>query len=615
MRKIKEALQFHKQGISLLKVAHEMVPLIIPVGLLMTVFGVAVNFAEIILSAHLIDALVAGAFKQAGEWALYLIAVSLTVGILMQLLLRKYQLLTMECSGRFTMKLREKALSLDYETMENPGVVDKILFLERTESMYGGMGQLANHYIKAIGGALTMGTSVTMVAALCFKKSSAIGILGTFAHPLVSLFLFIMIFSLTSILTGAVAKKYLKKNEEIFSNHTSMENRLFYLLNGVFLNHKVAKVIRIFHMEDMLFENGKKEMKTEDAFFKKWGDVEDGQAVSAAAVNSIFSISTYLLTAVKFLAGAITVGGFTQYVGAMNRFGAGFKNYSDSMAKVKKICSYMKQFMEFMAMEGEHEKGSIPVEKRLDGEYELAFEDVSFHYPGSEDMILKHVNCRLNMKDKMAVVGRNGAGKTTFIKLLCRLYEPTEGRITLNGVDIRKYNIEEYRDLLGVVFQDFNLFAFPVKDNIAAGYEYDEEKMKKCIRQAGAEEAIGKMPKGADTLLYKELGDGVELSGGEAQKIALARALYKDAPLVILDEPTAALDPLGEAQVYAGFDEMVKDKTSIYISHRMSSCRFCNDIIVFDEGKIVERGSHEALLEKEGQYYKLWNAQAQYYAG
>lgn len=253
------------------------------------------------------------------------------------------------------------------------------------------------------------------------------------------------------------------------------------------------------------------------------------------------------------------------------------------------------------------------MEKRLDGEYEIEFKDVSFHYPGSQDMILEHVNCRLDMKNKLALVGKNGAGKTTFVKLLCRLYEPTDGVITLNGIDIRRYREEEYRELFGVVFQDFKLFSFPLWQNLAAGYARDEKKIWENLEKAGAGEFVKGLPQGIDTLLFKDKEGGVDVSGGEAQKLALARALYKDAPFVVLDEPTAALDPISEAQVYESFHEMVRDKTSIYISHRMSSCRFCDDIVVFDDGKIVERGSHEELLAAGGCYAGMWNAQAKYY--
>ena len=214
----------------------------------------------------------------------------------------------------------------------------------------------------------------------------------------------------------------------------------------------------------------------------------------------------------------------------------------------------------------------------------------------------------------MAVVGPNGAGKTTFIKLLCRLYDPTEGQIFLNGIDIKLYDYHEYMQLFSVVFQDFKLFSFSLAENVATSLDYNEERIRACLELAGFGERLKEMPEGIDTNIYQMQENGVEISGGEAQKIAIARALYKDSPLVILDEPTSALDPISEYDIYRRFDELVEDKTAIYISHRMSSCRFCDNIVVFNKGEIVQHGSHQELLEDEGSiYHEMWNAQAQYY--
>ena len=201
------------------------------------------------------------------------------------------------------------------------------------------------------------------------------------------------------------------------------------------------------------------------------------------------------------------------------------------------------------------------------------------------------------------------------IKLLCRLYDPQEGEILLNGVDIRKFAQDEYIKLFSVVFQDFKLLSLPLGQNVASSTEVDTTLAAETLRQAGLTKRLQQLPKGLNTFLYQDImDDGVEISGGEAQKIAIARALYKDAPFVLLDEPTASLDPLSEYEIYSGFDAMVGNKTAIYISHRLSSCRFCNDIAVFHEGSLVQRGSHEELLRDEkGKYYELWNAQAQYY--
>lgn len=229
--------------------------------------------------------------------------------------------------------------------------------------------------------------------------------------------------------------------------------------------------------------------------------------------------------------------------------------------------------------------------------------------------VLKHFSITFRIGERLALVGKNSSGKTTFIKLLCRLYDPTEGEILLNGIDIRKYDYQEYLSLFSVVFQDFKIPAFPLGENVAASVDYDEDKVEDSLERVGLSYLWDRMPKKLETPLYKDFDDeGVDISGGEAQRIAIARALYHDTPFVILDEPTAALDPLAEYEIYSKFDELVGTKTAVYISHRLSSCQFCDDILVIDEGQAVQRGNHEELLSDEkGLYYRLWNTQAQHY--
>ncbi len=214
----------------------------------------------------------------------------------------------------------------------------------------------------------------------------------------------------------------------------------------------------------------------------------------------------------------------------------------------------------------------------------------------------------------MALVGRNGSGKSTLIKLLCRLYDPSEGEITLNGIDIRKYSYDEYMALFSVVFQDSGLLSFSLGENVAASFDVDKERAEECLRKSGLSDLLDSIPNKLDTFLYKDFDEnGVEISGGEAQKICLARAIYKGAPFVVLDEPTAALDPISENEIYTKFSTIVGTRTAIYISHRLSSCKFCDDITVLDNGQIVQRDTHENLLNTEGVYSAMWAAQAEYY--
>ena len=229
--------------------------------------------------------------------------------------------------------------------------------------------------------------------------------------------------------------------------------------------------------------------------------------------------------------------------------------------------------------------------------------------------MLKNVSLKFQVGKRFAIVGMNGSGKTTFVKLLCRLYDPSEGVILLNGIDIRKYAYHEYLSIFSVVFQDFRLFAFSLAQNVAAGTVYDAKRIVTSLNQVGFRARLMQMPDGIETSLYKDFeSGGIAPSGGEAQKIALARAVYRNAPFIILDEPTAALDPVAEAEVYEAFHEIVGGRTAVFISHRLSSCKFCDQIIVFHEGEVVQQGTHRELAaQTDGKYAALWNAQAQYY--
>lgn len=339
------------------------------------------------------------------------------------------------------------------------------------------------------------------------------------------------------------------------------------------------------------------------------------EALSGAASRS-FTLVAYLFVCLKAWAGAFGVGAVTQYVGAITGFAAGLSQLFTTAAQLQVNLPYLQKALDFLELPDEMYQGSLNVEKRSDRNYDVEFRDVSFRYPGADAWALRHVSFKFRVGQRLAVVGENGSGKTTFIKLLCRLYDPTEGTILLNGIDIRKYNYDQYKAIFSVVFQDFQLLAQPLGTNVAASTRVDAARAVSCLQKAGLDSAwLDRQPRGLDTWLYRVFEeDGVEISGGEAQKIAIARALYKNAPFIVLDEPTAALDPLAEAEVYAGFDALIEDRTAIYISHRLSSCRFCDTIAVFDAGQMVQSGTHEALVEAAGgKYAQLWQAQAQYY--
>ena len=340
-------------------------------------------------------------------------------------------------------------------------------------------------------------------------------------------------------------------------------------------------------------------------------------------LNAVLDASLFAFVAAKAFIGAFGIGNFILYQGTISRFIGAVSELGTMIGILRHNNRFLIQLYDYLDMPNDMYKGTLAVEKRDDIDYEIEFRDVSFKYPRTDNYALRHVKMKFKIGDKLAIVGENGSGKTTFIKLLCRLYDPTEGKILLNGIDITRYRYDEYMALFSVVFQDYTLFDFSIGDNVAASTQYDEAKVRDCLIRAGMGEKLSSLDmdaraKGKNALDFS-IGrgydsEGIDISGGERQKIALARALYKDAPFVILDEPTAALDPIAEAAVYEDFNKITEDKTAVFISHRLSSCRFCDTIAVFDKGQLVQEGSHDTLVAvNDGKYAELWSAQAQYY--
>lgn len=316
----------------------------------------------------------------------------------------------------------------------------------------------------------------------------------------------------------------------------------------------------------------------------------------------------------------ITIGNFTLYLSATSTFFECVMTMLNSINSFLHNSRYVDDFRSFY----DNEKLRINLPETTQKKeilkpqksYEFEFQNVSFKYPRAERYALQNISIKINAGERLAVVGLNGAGKSTFIKLLLRLYEPTEGKILLNGTDIQNYDINSYFDVFAPVFQEVNLFAMTFAENISmkAPDETDKELVKKTIIQSGLEEKLNSLEKGLDTQLLKVIyDDGIDLSGGQKQKLALSRALYKNAPVVVLDEPTAALDAIAESKLYSDFDKLIGGKTSIYISHRLSSTQFCNNVAMFKDGKLIEYGTHDSLIKQNGEYANMFKIQAQYY--
>lgn len=312
------------------------------------------------------------------------------------------------------------------------------------------------------------------------------------------------------------------------------------------------------------------------------------------------------MSASEFLLYFAAVSGFTQWV-------TGILDMFSQLHRQSLDLSMLREFLEWPEP-FRFEEGT-PLAKDLSKGYEIRLENATFRYPGADKDTLSHINLTIRPCEKLAVVGLNGAGKTTLVKLVCGFLDPTEGRVLLNGQDIREYNRRDYYALFSAVFQDFSVLEASVAENVAQRVDgIDEQRVRDCLKQAGLEEKIRSLPQGIRTNIGREVyEDGVELSGGQLQRLMLARALYKDGPILVLDEPTAALDPIAESDIYMKYNEMTAGRASLFISHRLASTRFCDRILYISEGRIAEEGTHDSLLALGGGYAELFEVQSWYY--
>lgn len=504
----------------------------------------------------------------------------------------------------------DRQISLDYVDLENAAIQQKRQEAEENLYMFGnGLAQLVWGTSALVRASVNILASLVMTVSLFGSQSG---------NKVIDNQLWILITLVCITLGGLSNSKATVKGNKVFMKwckDTVWFNRVFMFYGKeLYMNPEKAKDVRIYEQniiaEKVLDKLIQYDKENQTAVFK--------MSVYPAMASIIIGLANavcYLFVAAKALFGAFGVGSILQYVTALSRFGEGIQEFMYILSDNEVYCTHLQSLFAYLDIPNHMYLGSLTVEKRDDNEYYVEFRNVSFKYPNTEPYVLRHVNLKFKVGEKLAVVGMNGSGKTTFIKLMCRLYDPTEGEILLNGVNIQKYDYNEYMSIFSVVFQDFNLFSFKLGEVVASSRNFDENKVRECLRKANFGDRLGLMPQGIHTYLYKGYDQsGIEISGGEAQKIALARALYKDSPFILLDEPTAALDPISEYEVYSNFNAISGDKTTVYISHRLASCRFCNMIVVFDKGRIVQHGSHEELLsDVSGKYHELWNAQAQYY--
>lgn len=513
------------------------------------------------------------------------------------------------CLARTEQKITAKALELEFEKFEKTETMDAI---RRTNVSSMGSGNVGDQLIvihTLITSLLSVLYALFFLLRLFLLSDSSRNNFFTSSFSMLAL---LLLCGVQLALSSRINRRSTQKKIELNQGNDHSNSVANYLANAT-LEERRADDIRIGHLDhflDVQFGKAMEHFLPMYLDFARFSAITDGKN---ALLSLLSNFAAYLVIGARALYGVLPIGDVLLYASSVTRAMSDLQTFLATGSEFDYINSYLSTYEDFIAQPSMAYDGTLPIEKRDDGQYEFAFHDVSFSYPGTNIPVLEHVTLSFAVGEKTALVGRNGAGKTTLIKLLCRLYEPTSGYITLNGIDIRKYSYKEYTQAFSVVFQDFHLFSLPLDENIAAGTEIDEAALQSSLAKVGLTDRVQQLPQGVRTRLYNNNGSGVDLSGGEAQRTAIARALYKDAPFVILDEPTAALDPIAEAEIYKQFSQMTAGKTAVYISHRMSSCKFCDRIIVLDHGRIAEDGTHDTLLANHGIYANLYETQAQYY--
>ena len=597
---------------------HRVTPQHFPVLTLYCLFGAITPYVTVFFSARVLTEL--ATLRRAEilwRWVLAGVLCTGFAAVAKAALHRRCNTLLNDLYGRKEMLFVHKIFRLDYSELDKQENHDLREQIKQNEQWSGwGLMRVHEIYSGAVTGILGLlsGTVLTVSLFTAPVPSSA-GWLVVLNNPIFVLVLAAGILVI-SILAGRLSARAMQCWGD-FSEEATFGNRWFAHFGFLGRDKRRAIDIRMNDQQRLVraYWSGGSVFGVHGVFAKAARGKMGVYASLGVCITTLTTGMIYLFTCLKALGGAFDVGSCTQYIGAATAMVANVFALTDMIGTLKANTPYLEKTFAFLDIPNSMYQGSLTTEKRSDRRYEVEFKDVSFRYPGSDIWALRHVNMKFKVGKRLAIVGENGSGKTTFIKLLCRLYDPQEGQILLNGIDIRKYRYDDYMGIFSVVFQDFQLICQPLGNNVAGSMEYDRDRAKKALIDAGFADRLAAMEKGLDTMLYKNLSeDGVEVSGGEAQKIAIARALYKDAPFIILDEPTAALDPIAEAEIYSKFDEIAGDKTAVYISHRLSSCKFCDEIAVFHEGAVVQQGSHaELLADRGGKYYALWNAQAQYY--
>ena len=490
----------------------------------------------------------------------------------------------------------DKMMQMRFYHLENPDVLDQI-----SKAQDGLLG-----YGNNLGGFQAL---INNIISILSNFLSVVGIIYIIAQINIWLiFILIAIVGLRLWNQSQIKKLNIQQWEE--RKRMNRENEYY---SSLLTDFKYGKDIRLYACKDLLITKNKEYIEDTYQYQIKINQKFKKLTIIDNLFNMINQLLTYGYVAYYFIQSYISIAQYSLYVTSINTFISSSYSIFNSFLNIRQNTKMMSEFKKFMEIDATYQEGNVKINPN--DPIVLEFKDVSFAYPNTTEYVLRHINYRMEGQKKISIVGENGAGKSTFIKLLMRLYDPTEGEILLNGINIKEIPIQDYYALFSVVFQDYQLIGFNLGEQITSSDTFDEEKVLQILSEVQFNHKMENLQKGLATSMLKYFDDqGIELSGGESQKIAIARALFKDGKILILDEPTSALDPLAEYEIYSHFHKMTQGKLTFYISHRLSSCRFCDEIMVLEHGEIVQLGHHDKLiLDEKGKYFEMFKAQAKYY--
>jgi len=493
-------------------------------------------------------------------------------------------------------KMADKMMEKDYINIEP---YDKQLLMEKAkvgyQSNWSGVEFFYKCFPLVIENSMILGLYTILISNLDFI-----------------VFAVLIMMTLSNVLLSKRAREYEQRNK---NEYTKYDKRIQYLYEeGISVNN--GKDVRMYKMEQWFRKSFNKLIKQRVAWHKRINLRYFIPECSDQILILIRDLITYGKLFELVLTNQISLSEFTIYIGVVTSFSSVLTELVNSYTDVRRANLGVVDFRIYEDIKNQynHEHG-IDI-SLLKEPIEIELKNVSFRYPNTKIDIIKNLNLKIRAGEKVALVGINGAGKTTLVKLICGLYYPTQGEILINGYSIDSFSIEEYYQLIGAVFQDIQILALTIEENVTATIDHqtDKEKLWRALELADLKSKILSLPKKEKTYITQVFDEtGVQLSGGEMQRLMLARALYKDAPLLILDEPTSALDPIAEANLYQKYYNLTKDKTSIFISHRLSSTKFCERVLFFEYGEVIEDGTHQELLELDGKYAKMYQIQSHYY--